>query len=104
MNDKKKKVKVLFDTYLYEAPWASFHPMDNCASTAISRDGIEKIRKLHGGEFTLFDFENTVAVEEDHSDPEPVQDLPDYKSFDPQELPWNEKDQKLIRMLNKVRT
>lgn len=38
-----------------DAEWASFHPMDNCASTAINREGIMKIRELAGRDETNFE-------------------------------------------------
>ena len=43
----------------------------------------------------LFDFENTVTIDEDNSDPQLVQDLPVYKYFDPKELPWKENGPKI---------
>ena len=67
-----RKIEVLFDKNLYEAPWVSFHPMDNCTSTAIKRDGIDKISKLHGGEFRLFDFDNTKDFWYDKNFPDPL--------------------------------
>lgn len=60
VNDKNNEVKVLFDKNLHQAKWASFHPMDNAASTCINTDGIEKIRKIAGKDndevFEIVDF------------------------------------------------
>jgi hypothetical protein len=65
LNDKHKKVKVFFDINLYEGPWINFPPMDQTAMTYINKEGIDKIRKLHGGQFMIFDFENSVEVNYD---------------------------------------
>ena len=37
LNDRERKVKYLLDSKLFNAQWASFHPMDNCASTVINQ-------------------------------------------------------------------
>lgn len=39
-----------------EAKFASFHPMDNTGSTAIAKEGIEKLRELAGRDETNFEF------------------------------------------------
>jgi Ala-tRNA(Pro) deacylase len=36
LNDKERKVKYLLDSKLFNAEWASFHPMDNAASTVVN--------------------------------------------------------------------
>lgn len=36
VNDTEKKVNVILDKVLFEGGWASFHPMDNTASTCIN--------------------------------------------------------------------
>lgn len=36
LNDSGKKVTYMLDSKLFNATWASFHPMDNCASTVIN--------------------------------------------------------------------
>ena len=36
VNDIKTKVKVIIDKAIMDGKYASFHPMDNTASTAIS--------------------------------------------------------------------
>lgn len=41
-------VTVLFDKELYQADWISAHPMDNSASTVVSKDGITKLLQLAG--------------------------------------------------------
>jgi prolyl-tRNA synthetase len=59
VNDTEKKVKVVLDKTLYESQWASFHPMDNCASTCISPAGIDKIKQICGRDesnFEILDF------------------------------------------------
>ena len=52
INDVEKKVKVVIDQRLMEAEFASFHPMDNSASVAISKDGILKLKELGGRDDT----------------------------------------------------
>jgi len=37
VNDKKKEVTLLLDKRLTEAEWVAYHPMDNTATTAISK-------------------------------------------------------------------
>lgn len=59
VNDRSNKVKVLLDKRLLEAPFASFHPMDNTGSTAINAEGIQKIKQLTGRDdsnFSVIDF------------------------------------------------
>lgn len=59
INDTGKNVKVLMDTVLMNAPFTSFHPMDNTGSTAINKDGILKIKELGGRDdksFEIIDF------------------------------------------------
>jgi hypothetical protein len=66
VNDKTKAVKVILDKRLYDAPFVSFHPMDNSASIAINREGIETLKTLCGRdnkEFEILDF-STIATEE----------------------------------------
>ena len=61
-----RAVKVILDKRLYDAPFVSFHPMDNSASIAINREGIEKLKTLCGRdnkEFEILDF-STIATEE----------------------------------------
>jgi hypothetical protein len=66
INDKNKEVMVILDKRLYDAPFVSFHPMDNSASIAINREGIEKIKTLcarDNKDFEILDF-STIATEE----------------------------------------
>lgn len=59
MNDTQHKVKVLMDQALLDAPFSSFHPMDNTGSTAISSEGIMKIKQIAGRDdkaFEVIDF------------------------------------------------
>lgn len=59
VNDTEKKVKMILDKVLYGAEWVSFHPMDNTASTCISKEGIDKIKELTGRDesnFEVLDF------------------------------------------------
>ena len=56
INDAEKKVKIILDNKLIEAKFASFHPMDNTGSTAISAEGIQKLRELAGRDETNFEF------------------------------------------------
>lgn len=62
--------------------------MDKDARISIRQDGIDKIRRLHGGEFSIFDFGNTEAA----------------KTFNQTGVLLNEKDKTLIELLNRVRT
>lgn len=39
---------VLFDKDLFQAEWISAHPMDNSASTVVTKDGINRILELTG--------------------------------------------------------
>ena len=55
VNDVEKKVKLVIDKKLMDAPWASFHPMDNTGSTAINTEGILKIKELTGRDDTNFE-------------------------------------------------
>lgn len=66
INDKNKAVKVILDKRLYDAPFVSFHPMDNSASIAINLEGIDKLKTICGRdkkEFEILDF-STIATEE----------------------------------------
>ena len=59
INDKDKKVKILLDQALLDAEYASFHPMDNAASTAINKEGMMKLKELAGRDdetFEIIDF------------------------------------------------
>jgi hypothetical protein len=70
INDKKREVLVIIDKRLYDAPFVSFHPMDNSASIAINREGIEKIKTLCGRDnkdFEILDF-STILSEESTQD------------------------------------
>ena len=48
LNDNTNAVVMMVDKKLIEAPFASFHPMDCTASTAISSEGIMKIKDVTG--------------------------------------------------------
>lgn len=44
---------------MLDAPFASFHPMDNTGSTAINKDGILKLKELAGRDdsnYEILDF------------------------------------------------
>ena len=55
INDTGKAVKILLDQKLLDAEAASFHPMDNHASTAIRKEGIMKLKELSGRDDTHFE-------------------------------------------------
>jgi len=55
VNDVEKSVKLIIDKKLLEAEWASFHPMDNSSSTAIKKEGINKIKEVCGRDDTSFE-------------------------------------------------
>ena len=59
VNDISNQVIVVMDQRLLSAPFASFHPMDNTGSTAISPDSIHKIAsimKRDDSNFIIMDF------------------------------------------------
>ena len=62
VNDPERKVKLLYDKALYEAPWQSFHPMDNAASTCINVEGVKKIKELCGRDDTNFEIVDFTAM------------------------------------------
>ena len=67
INDKEKKVQLILDKVLFDSDWASFHPMDNTASTAINKEGILKIKELAGRDDTnwqVLDFSELNAGQE----------------------------------------
>ena len=64
VNDPSKKVIFLLDKNLLDAPWASFHPMDNHASTCVNKEGILKFKQLLGRDdesFQIIDFAEKLA-------------------------------------------
>jgi len=66
VNDKEKKVKVILDKRLMDSEFSSFHPMDNTASTAVTKDGMLKIKDLVGRDETNFevvDFTSLASAE-----------------------------------------
>jgi len=62
VNDKENKVKVIYDKILYEAEWASFHPMDNTGSTVINREGVDKLKQLTGRDDTNFEIMDFTTI------------------------------------------
>ena len=54
INDTGKAVKILLDQKLVDADSASFHPMDNCASTVINQQSILKLKELMGRDDSNF--------------------------------------------------
>lgn len=67
INDVDKKVRIILDSKLMSADteFVSFHPMDNTASTAITKDGIQKLKEVSGRDdssWEILDFA-TVAPE-----------------------------------------
>lgn len=55
INDVNKAVKIIVDQKLIDAPFASFHPMDNTGSTAINKEGILKLKELAGRDETNYE-------------------------------------------------
>ena len=65
VNDVEKKVKVILDQKLMDAEFVSFHPMDNSASTAINKDGINKLKEISGRDdsnWEVLDFSTIVPA------------------------------------------
>jgi hypothetical protein len=67
INDVDKKVRIILDSKLMSADteFVSFHPMDNTASTAITKDGIQKLKEVSGRDdsnWEILDFA-TIAPE-----------------------------------------
>ena len=65
INDVQKAVKIIVDKRLIDAEFASFHPMDNTASTAISKEGILKLKELAGRDetnFEILDFSSIAGI------------------------------------------
>jgi Ala-tRNA(Pro) deacylase len=57
LNDKDKKVNLIVDQRLAEGPsMVAFHPMQNDATTAISREDMHKIIELSGHKPEIIDF------------------------------------------------
>ena len=54
VNDTANAVTVIMDQRLLDAPFASFHPMDNSASTCIPASGILKLKELTNRDDTTF--------------------------------------------------
>jgi len=46
LNDTNHDVKIIMDKRLMDAPYVSFHPMDNSASCAINKEGVLKLKEL----------------------------------------------------------
>jgi hypothetical protein len=66
INDVEKKVKVIIDKQLIDGEWASFHPMDCTASTAIKSAGILKLKELAGRDdasYEILDFSQFASAE-----------------------------------------
>lgn len=64
-NDLKNQVTVVMDKRLIDAPFASFHPMDNSGSIAINAEGIHKIAKIMNRDdsnFIIMDLGNPEAA------------------------------------------
>jgi len=76
INDKEKKVTVLMDKTLYEAEWASFHPMDNTASTAINKAGIDKLKELTGRDDQSFQIVDFSTITSGDGAQKPAKDKP----------------------------
>ena len=78
INDKERKVKFILDKKLFDAEWASFHPMDNTASTCINKEGILKIKELLGRDdtnFEVLDF-STIGGAPASGEPKPKKEKP----------------------------
>ena len=59
VNQAQIRTKILLDKALLDAEYASFHPMDNAASTAINKEGMMKLKELSGRDdetFEIIDF------------------------------------------------
>jgi prolyl-tRNA synthetase len=56
LNDNEKQVTLLVDKALYDQEFVGFHPMQNDATTAISKADMEKIIELSGHKADIIDF------------------------------------------------
>jgi len=57
LNDKEKKVHLILDAKLANGPtFVAFHPMQNDATTAITREDMHKIIELSGHKAEILDF------------------------------------------------
>jgi len=64
VNDTGKNVKMIVDQKLMDAKFSSFHPMDNTGSTAINKEGIEKLKELSGRDETNYEIMDFVKLVE----------------------------------------
>lgn len=64
INDTGKNVKMIVDQKLMDAKFSSFHPMDNTGSTAINKEGIEKLKELSGRDETNYEVMDFVKLVE----------------------------------------
>jgi len=64
VNDTGKNVKMIVDQKLMDAKFSSFHPMDNTGSTAINKEGIEKLKELSGRDETNYEVMDFVKLVE----------------------------------------
>ena len=56
LNDKPNAVTLVLDKRMTEADWVAYHPMDNTATTAISKADQMKVLQLAGHEPKILDF------------------------------------------------
>lgn len=75
VNDSEKKIELIVDKRLVdECAFVGFHPMVNCATTAIHSKDIHKIIELSGHKATILDFSTIVQAEgEAKKEAKPVQ-------------------------------
>lgn len=66
LNDSEKKVTLLMDQTLYEQELIGFHPMQNDATTAISKADMEKIISLSAHEPLIIDFTKLATEQKDN--------------------------------------
>jgi prolyl-tRNA synthetase len=60
-NDSEKQVNLIVDKALYDAQYIGFHPMQNDATTAISKADMEKVISLSGHTVDIIDFSTFAA-------------------------------------------
>jgi len=56
INDTEKQVNLIVDKALYDQKYVAFHPMQNDATSAITRAGMEKVIELSGHTPDIVDF------------------------------------------------
>lgn len=65
LNDKDNQVTLIMDKALYDQEYLGFHPMQNDATVAIKKEGMEKVIELSGHTPDIVDFANLATQVDD---------------------------------------